>query len=110
MMPALLLVGAGLTSYGGFVCLALAMPVHWAQASGQQGDAAWRHPRRLRTAGIFMLGLAYVLCVCRDGPGFGSLLWGVSMSAAAIAVALTLTWRSQCLLPMGGSSRFQEEK
>lgn len=107
MMPTLLLAGAGLASYGGFVCFALAMPAHWVQATGTPGDAVSGR-RRLRPAGALMLGLAYVLCVCRDGPGFGSLLWGVLMSAAAIAVALTLTWRPTCLLPTVSRSRFRD--
>ena len=109
MMSTLLLVGAGLASYGGFVCFALAIPAHWAQASGQQGDTALRR-RRLRTVGIFMLSLAYVLCVSRDGPSFGSLLWVLSISAAAIAVALTLTWRPKLLLVIVRRPRLQDEK
>lgn len=109
MMPALLLVAAGLASYGGFACLALAMPDHWAQASGQRGDVA-PHRRRLRPAGFFMLGVAYVLCVYRDGPSFGSLLWSLLISAAAIAVAFTLTWRPKFLLPMVWRSRSRDEE
>lgn len=109
MMPALLLVAAALASYGGFACLALAMPDHWIRASGQRSDAAL-HRRRLRPAGFFMLGVAYVLCVCRDGPSFGSLLWGVLISAAAIAVALTLTWRPTFLLPTVWRSRLRDKQ
>lgn len=109
MISELLLAGAGLTCYAGFVCFALAMPVHWAQASGQQDDTTSRR-RWLQPAGALLLGLAYMLCVFRDGPGLGSLLWGVAISAAAIAVALTLTWRPTCLLPLVWRSRLQAEE
>lgn len=106
MMPAILLLAAGLVSYCGFACLALAMTDHWAQVNGQHEGAA---PRRLRLAGFALLGVAYALCVYRDGASFGSLLWTVLMSAAAIAVALTLTWRPKFLLPAAWRSRWREK-
>ena len=109
MMPALLLAAAGLSCYAGFACFALAMPVHWAQASGQQDDTPSRR-RQLQRAGTFLLGLAYMLCVFRDGPGLGSLLWAVSVSASAIAVAFTLTWRPTWLLPSVWRSDLQAEE
>ncbi len=108
MMPALLLIAASLASYGGFACLALAMPNHWAEASGQRGDVA-SNRRWLRSVGFFMVGVAYVLCVYRDGLSFGSVLWVVLISAAAIAVALTLTWRPRLLLPAVWHFRSQGE-
>ena len=91
-MTAMLLLAACLASYGGFACLALAMPDHWEQVKGgpQRGAA----PRWLRPTGLLLLALAYGLCVWRDGDSFGSLLWTVLISAAAVAVAFTLTWRS----------------
>jgi len=92
-MTAVLLLAACLASYGGFACLALAMLDHWEQASHARGRAA--APRWLRPAGLCLLGLAYGLCVWRDGASFGSLLWAVLISAAAIAVAFTLTWRNR---------------
>lgn len=91
-MTAVLLLAACLASYGGFACLALAMPDHWEQVIGGPRRAA--APRWLRRAGLCLLGLAYGLCVWRDGASFGSLLWAVLISAAAIAVAFTLTWRN----------------
>ncbi|HVK95059.1 MAG TPA: DUF3325 domain-containing protein [Noviherbaspirillum sp.] len=97
-MPALLLVAASLASYVGFACLALAMPHHWTQVSGQATDVA-PHRRWLRPCAYLLLSVAYALCVYRDGSGFGSLLWTILISAAAIAVALTLTWQPRLLLP-----------
>jgi hypothetical protein len=104
-MPALLLIAAGLASYAGFACLALAMPCHWAAVSGQ-GTGVAPHRRRLRRVGLSMLGVACALCVWRDGPGFGSLLWLVLIPAAAIAVALTLSWQPRLLLPIRRTSFF----
>lgn len=103
MMDALLLAAAVSANYGAFACLALAMPEHWSRAGGQAGNLVLRR-RRLRSTGFLMLGAAYVLCICRDGASFGSLLWGVSVSAAALAVALTLTWWPGLLLPKAGRS------
>ncbi|MDW5443642.1 DUF3325 domain-containing protein [Polaromonas sp. SM01] len=96
-MSALLLLAAGLASYGAFVCLALAMRRHWAAANGQTAAFA-PHQTWLRFCGFLQLGLSYALCVYRDGPSFGSVLWILLISAAAIAVALTLAWRPRLFL------------
>lgn len=89
---ATLLLSACLASYAGFACLALAMHEHWERMGWRRdGSAA---PRWLRAAGPCLLLLAYGLCVWRDGASFGSLLWIVLISAASIAVAFTITWRT----------------
>ncbi|OIJ43273.1 DUF3325 domain-containing protein [Massilia timonae] len=89
---ATLLLSACLASYAGFACLALAMHEHWERMGWRRdGSAA---PRWLRPAGPCLLLLAYGLCVWRDGASFGSLLWIVLISAASIAVAFTITWRT----------------
>lgn len=98
MTAALLLLAASLASYSGFACFALAMPRHWAAASGRS-LAAVPHRRALRLGGFALLAGTYGLCVYRDGPSFGSVLWVVLIPMAAIAVALTLAWRPQWLLP-----------
>lgn len=97
-MSALLLIAAYLASFCGFACLALAMPRHWRDASGQRVDVV---PYRtwLRPCGFLLLGIAYAVCVYRDGASFGGVLWVVLISAAAIAMAVTLAWRPQLLLP-----------
>lgn len=99
MTPALLLILAMLASYAGFACLALAMPRHWTQAGGPRLRAA--PPRRLRACGFTLLGVAYALSVYRDGPGFGSVLTVVLLSASAIAVAFTLAFQPRVFLPFG---------
>jgi len=44
-------------------------------------------------------------CIASQGASFGSLLWVLLLSAAAIAVALMLTWRPQRLRPLAGAAR-----
>ncbi|WP_343729763.1 DUF3325 domain-containing protein [Duganella sp.] len=95
-MNAVLLLLAGLASYTGFACIALAMPDYWERAGGDSaGHAPLRRP--LRASGGLLLCLALALCLWRDGASFGSLLWMILLTAGAIAVAFTLTWRPQLL-------------
>lgn len=93
MMDVLLLLSAGLASYGGFAFLALAMPEHRARA----GAAPDGHAGHARLCGAILLCAAALLCVWRDGPSFGTMLWVLLMSAGGIAIALTLAWRPRAL-------------
>ena len=96
-MSALLLLAAGLAGYVALACLALAMPRHWTEATGQ--IVAFVPQRKwLRPCGFTLLGLSYTLCGYRDGLGFGSVLWVLLITAAGIAVALTLAWRPRLLM------------
>lgn len=95
MISALLLFAAALAGYLGFACLALAMPRHWAEASGEK--TAPPHQHWLRTCGFTLLGMAFAICVCRDGLSFGTVLATVLISASMITVALTLAWRPRLL-------------
>lgn len=96
-MSTLLLIVAYLASFCGFAYLALAMPRHWRDASGQRVNVA-PYRKSLRPSGFLLLGIGYLVCVYRDGPSFGSVLWIVLISLAAIAVAFMLAWRPQWLL------------
>lgn len=102
MMPVLLLLAAALAAYGAFVCLALSMPRHWAAASGQQLTVV-PYRRCLRAGGSALLGVTYALCVGRDGPSFGAVLWVVLISIAALAVAFTLAWQPRLF---GAAARY----
>lgn len=97
MMGALLLLLASCAGYTGFACLALAMPEHWESAGGNPDDQAKRR-QGLKLCGALMLCVAFAICVWRDGPSFGTLLWATMMTASAIAVAFTLSWRPRLLL------------
>lgn len=98
MSAVLLLLAAGLAGYGGWACLALAQPRHWA-ANGPAGALA-PAPRWLRPCGGALQGLAYALCWYRDGPAFGSVLALLLMSAAAFAVTFTLAWHPGLFRPV----------
>ena len=86
-----MLIALSLAAYAGFLLLALAQ----ARPRQRLGLAAQLAPGRrltLRLGGALLLALALVLALARDGPGFGSLLWGTAISLAALAVACTLSW------------------
>lgn len=55
------------------------------------------------SCGFALLGIAGALCVYRDGPGFGAVLWVVLISSAALAVAFTLAWQPRLF---GAAARF----
>jgi len=95
-MSTLLLLLAGAACYAGFAGLALAMPDSWERAGGETAAHA-RHRLRLQIGGVVLLAASLAACLWRDGPGFGALLWGTLLTAGAIAVAFTLTWRPQLL-------------
>lgn len=89
---------AALGSYLGFVFLALAQARHWRAVCASPA-------LRVRTAwpvaaGLTLQLLALVLIVSAQGPGFGSLVWAVMISAAAMAVAFTLAWQPKWLRPI----------
>lgn len=89
-MSALLLLAIGLVCYASFICFALTLPEHWEQLGGRPGHAPGAYP--LRATGAGLLAFALALCLWRDGAGFGSLLWMLLISVAALAVAFTLSW------------------
>lgn len=60
-----------------------------------------RIARGQRAIGFVAIGVALALCTAASGAGFGSLLWVVLMGAAAMAIALTLTWYPRALRPLG---------
>ena len=100
----LLLVGILTAAYLGFALLALTQARSWQRVSQTPPPATIR-ALGLRTLGSRTLGglalvLSLVLCLVRDGPGFGALLWATSISIAAAAVAFTLTWGPGLLRPM----------
>lgn len=94
-----LMIVAALGSYLGFVLLALTQERHWcavcAAPALQRVRAAWP-----AAAGLALQLLAFVLSIRAQGPSFGSLLWAVMISAAAMAVAFTLAWQPRWLRPI----------
>jgi hypothetical protein len=90
---------AALASFAGFALLALSQARHWRAVCGtpleERVQAAWA-----AGPGLVAQPAALLAILNAQGPGFGSLLWGVMISAAAIAVALTLSWKPHWLRPL----------
>ena len=94
-----LLAGIVAAAYLGFALLALTQTRPWQQVDQTAPPTSIRR-LVLRTLGGLALLLSLVLCLVRDGPSFGSLLWATAVSLAAAAVAFTLTWRPVLLRPL----------
>ncbi|MDQ3270648.1 MAG: DUF3325 domain-containing protein [Pseudomonadota bacterium] len=84
----------------GFALLALSQDRYQECVFGSNGPIA-PASRAQRATGLIAIALALPLCVWDQGGGFGSLLWVVLMGAAAMAVALLLTWRPRSLRLLG---------
>ena len=95
----LLLVGIVIAAYLGFALLALTQARPWQQV-GQAAPPTGIRQLALRALGGLALLLSLVLCLVRDGPSFGALLWATAISLAAAAVAVTLTWHPALLRPL----------
>lgn len=76
----------------GFACLALSLPRHWKDVTGELTPPPGR-VTALRAIGYPALAVSLALTLLRDGASFGSVLWVLVLTAGAAAVALTLTWR-----------------
>lgn len=101
MPEALLLLAALCSSIVGFAWLALAMDVHWRQVrDARLGPLPRRSAWTLRVLGAMSLALSLVLCLLADYASIASLVWIMSLAAAALAVAFTLTWRPRALAPL----------
>lgn len=50
-----------------------------------------------RAAGALLLLVALMLAWLRDGPGFGTVLWALLLTLAAVTVTLVLAWRPHWL-------------
>lgn len=99
MPDAALTIVAALASALGFVLLALAQERHWRAVCA--APALRRvHPGWFKAAGLALQGLALVLSLRAQGPSFGSLMWAMTLPAAAMAVAFTLAWRPAWLRPI----------
>ena len=98
-MHAVTLLLALLAALAGMGWLAVAMPVHW-----QQVECGGPPSRRaaLAARGLGALGIAasFALCFAADHASMASLVWVMTLSAAALGVALLLSWRPGWLRPL----------
>lgn len=98
MREAGLLVASFAVSWLGFALLASS------QAKYRRAMAVTRVPRRRltiqRSTGGLLLLFALALTCLRDGPSFGTVLWLLVLSLAAVTVTFVLTWRPRWLATM----------
>lgn len=92
MSDALLLLAAVLANLVGMGWLALAMESHWEQLQGT-GPLRHGHAVALRCIGVLAIGSALLICLRADHATMAVLVWIMSLSGAAVAIALLLTWR-----------------
>ena len=83
--------GSGLFGFG---WLALTQERHRARVPAAASAGA---PEGQRSAGLVAILLGLPLCIACDGPAFGTLVWLLLTSAAALAVSFTLTWQPRWL-------------
>lgn len=90
------LVAALLACICGLAWLALAMEPHWRQVRGDV-PISRRLAFALRVLGAAALLVSLLLCLQVDHASMASLVWVMSLAAAALIVAFTLSWRPRAL-------------
>jgi len=99
MSDQFLLGGAVLLNVAGFAWLALAMDAHWKQVRGAgKPTPGARIVLRVAAGMAFLLSL--ILCNLPDHATIASLVWVMALTAGALTVAFTLTWRPELLRPL----------
>ena len=96
MPDSLLLLAALVANLCGMGWLALAMDAHWRQACGNAVRTS-ATTQRLRVLGAMSLVVSLALCMVVDHPSMAALVWVMTLAAAALAVAFTLSWRARWL-------------
>lgn len=84
----------------GFCLLAARQDRHWQSMNAQK-----MLPRRLSERSLFQVAVgaevfAGLLFLGTHGPGFGALLWGLALTASAMAVTFSLTWQPTIFKPL----------
>lgn len=94
MLNGLMLVLSFFSCLLGFAAFALSQKRHWCHV--MQQTSAPRRPikRTLRYAGAFFLGMGMLMAFARDGFAFGTVLWTLELSLAAICVAFLIRHRT----------------
>lgn len=96
----ILLAAALLSSVCGMAWLALSMKGHWQQVRGGNSESSAATTTVLRVLGAAALLLSFVLCFTADHPSIAVLVWVMSLAAAVLSVAFTLSWRPRLLAPL----------
>lgn len=96
MVEALLLLLIVVLCFCGMAWLALAMNAHWLQVRGA-GSIQAKQKKVLRGLGSASLLIAAGLCFYVNHVTMAPLVWVMAMTAGAVLVAITLTWRPRGL-------------
>jgi hypothetical protein len=82
----------------GCMSLALSQEQHWKIVAGS--PSVGRERAALRKFGWILLGAALGVCIAAEGPGFAILVWGLLVTLASFAVAMTLSFRPGLFKPI----------
>lgn len=91
-----MLLFAFVLALAGMGWLALAMEVHWEQVYGEVACSPGLGRRLRWLGGLSLLG-ALMLCLAVDHATMAALVWFMTLAAAALVVAFTLSWRARWL-------------
>lgn len=111
MVEAVLLTAAFLCAFAGMSSFALAMKPHWAQLQSTAPHDE-RLMRRLRRVGTACSLLSLAICLVADHVSMAFLVWIMTLSAAALLVAMTLAYAPRSLswlARIAGSREAQNE-
>lgn len=92
MRDVMTLGAAVLASVAGMGWLALPMEAHWRQVHGER-PLSRATAILLRCLGAAALAGSLLVCLRTDHPSMAVLVWIMTLSCAALAVALVLSWR-----------------
>lgn len=79
--------------YFAFALLALSQPVHMKVVDPNAPAPDRPSQKRQRLGAALLLASALSLLLVAQGGAFGSLLWMTLLSAGALSLSLTLSWR-----------------
>lgn len=85
----------------GFCALSLAMDRHWEQLHGRGAALGARARGKLRYAGTVGLLASLVACIALRGGGQGWVAWAGMLTAAALTLALSLTYAARGVVRLG---------
>lgn len=78
-------------AYAAFAALCLAMERHWSDRFGRGSEPGrWQLP--LQLVGVALLVISLALCLADHGFGIGLVAWLGSLTAAGLALVLTLSY------------------
>jgi hypothetical protein len=86
---------------GGFTGLSLAMSRHWEGLHGRGSAPTAVQLRWLRLLGIAGLLVSLLTCLLVWGSAQGWVAWAGMLTAAALSLALTLTYAARAVLRVG---------